>query len=138
MNFSKPNFGKFQLSKRVLTLFASAGLLITSMSSFTPNSTEWQLLNEIEGVKFFTKISDCGDQNYYVVKVENGNDHAVQVDYSLEMPKVPVRGPKSGSISNLAANTTTEGSCENELKLVFVPADNNEMNIKINATISQN
>lgn len=138
MNFSKLTFERFQLSKRVLTMFASAGLLITTLSSFSPNSTEWQLLEEVEGVKFFTKISDCGGESFYMVKVENVNNHAVQVDYSLEMPEVPVRGPKSGNISNLDANSTTEGSCDNELKLEAIPADNNEINIKVVASISQN
>lgn len=137
MNFSKFTFGRFNLSKRVLTMFASAGLLITSLSSFSPENTEWKLLNEVEGVKFFTKITDCGGESFYMVKVENDNNHAVEVDYSLEMPEVPVRGPKSGVISNLEANSSTEGSCDNELKLEAVLADNNEINIRVVASISQ-
>lgn len=138
MNYTNLKLGKLRFTKRAFAWLASAGFLVMSFSSFSADYSDWTLLNEVDGVKFYAKTSDCGGENFYVVKVENDNTYSVQVEYSLEMPALPVRGPQTGNIANLDANQSEVGSCDNELKLPVIKAANNETNIRVEATITQN
>lgn len=60
--------------------------------------------NTIDGVQFFSKVSDCNGSEVTLVKLINGNNKAAQISYQMtaESPVV---------VFNLAASSMVEGVC---------------------------
>ena len=120
-----------------------AGVMALFCSFKAPSADgEWQLLKEVDGVKFYARILQCQEEGspHFSMKLENSTASDVKVDMTLLLPEVPAVGPVTRTIEGLEAGTTLEGDCgsvnEALMMQLISPADDID-DVEFSATVTK-
>jgi hypothetical protein len=124
--FLKTNYNlgmiNYKKSKSVLFIFA----LLISMQSFSQGklktSQDWSLLKEQNGVKIFSRLSECdmieGQKKlvYSFLKIENTTNQALSISFDHVLAFKEgcdgcVPNPECAALINVPANSSLEADC---------------------------
>ena len=108
--------------KSLLFTFA----ILFSFSNAFAQQNEWELFQEVDGVKFYKKEASCEfnnapNQKWYLIKVENTNSYAVKAEWDKHMwynnecancDSYDETTPEDHQIVELEAGNSVEGKCE--------------------------
>ncbi len=117
------------MKKTAIFIFVMAIAIISTAFNTSSNESEWKLYKEIQGVKIFTKVSNCQLQytkksnQYLIFKYENTTNKALRLSgrvdawYSNTCRSCNLASPNEYEFSiDLQADESREGYCSDDQK----------------------
>jgi len=125
---------------RKLTAFCAIGIFALMSFSFTLNEInsedEWTLLKATSEINVYGQATQCGEQAFYLFKIENVSRESKTVSITIDIPNQYAYGPQTFEQVLASGKSTVEKCEEAKMKLPKVNQDDNNSldGIKIQLT----
>ncbi|MBD0254932.1 MAG: hypothetical protein ICV83_04365 [Cytophagales bacterium] len=106
----------------IFLLSQATSLAQVPMPGPTPGEENWQLIREVQGVKFYYQLSPCNGQSFLLFKAANGNAATVRGTWEIKVQHGERSRTLVGVLRPTPAGQAQAGSCERPSPDLAIPA----------------